>query len=113
MGHEKYGLGNCYKAIGTGDLDYIRSFWEHVDEHLAGFLRTVINGPDIEKDGRLEGPLDHLGATMWGTGMLITYWIFDEANVRKAFDPNTHKKKEEEKKEYAGYRTLRKNAKST
>lgn len=96
IGWQKYGLGNCYQAIGTGDLDFIRSFIEHAHGHLDGFIRTVVNGPDTEKDGRTEGPLDHLGACMWNCGMLITYTLRDPRNVKKAFNTVSLLKKSEE-----------------
>lgn len=99
LGWEKYGLGNCYTAMKTGDLDFIREFWEHADDHLAGFLRTIQFGPDTEPDGRKEGPMDHMGAAMWNCGMLITYYLYDRENTLKAFNSRSLKTIADEKKD--------------
>jgi hypothetical protein len=86
-GWPSYGIGNCYKAIGTGDLDFIREFYNHAEEHLAAF-RSGLFGEAV--DG--ESPLDHLGALMWNAGMLLTYSLLDYENVKKAFDQHSQKK---------------------
>ncbi len=82
-GQEKgYGVHNWKRAAHTGDLEFIRQFWNHIEEHQLKFLKQV-DGWTTDDEG--ETPLDHLGAIGWGWVCLIWYAIHDRDSVISAF----------------------------
>lgn len=84
-----YGVHNWKRAIGTGDLDFIRQLFDHTMNHLLLFVINVGTW-HVDRDPKSpykdETPMDHLGAAGWGILTLISYTLFDRQNVMKAFD---------------------------
>lgn len=83
---KKYGIHNWKKAIGTGDLEFIRQLFDHLDTHLIAFIQNVGNW-HVDSIGKHkdETPMDHLAAAGWAVLALITYTLYDRKNVQKAF----------------------------
>ena len=77
-----YGVHNWKRAMGTGDLEFIRQLYDHTQRHLAQF---ILLAGKWDVDGENEGPLDHLGAAGWGILGLLSYAIHDKDNLMKAF----------------------------
>lgn len=83
---KKYGIHNWKKAIGTGDLDFIRQLFDHTVTHMLMFIENVGEWK-VDPEGKHadETPMDHLAAMGWGVLALITYTLYDRKNVMKAF----------------------------
>lgn len=76
---------NWKLGINSGDLEYIREFFNHATEHLLSAKDRAQFGPDIP-DHEGETMFDHLGAAMWNIASLIEYLDKDPSSTCKALD---------------------------
>lgn len=92
---EKYdvqkGMTHNWKvSLGTGDLEFIRQFYNHAVEHMLNAKELAELGPDTP-DHEGENMFDHLGAAMWNIAALIEYLVADPENTCKALSQRSEK----------------------
>ena len=87
---EKYdlekGMSHNWKvSLNSGDLEFIRQFYNHAEEHILNAKELAEHkDPENHRDSEGENMFDHLGAAMWNIAALIEYLAADPENTCKA-----------------------------